>query len=386
MCSSGHLPPSQSRQVPTLNKSTDSLWENLSYIFFWGSLRGAFLIACPEKTGCRPLSHIKGMRKRTIRTEASAQPPQIRTEENIRPTSFDGFIGQEAAVKALRVAMDACRSREGVLGHVLLYGPPGLGKTTLAGIIASYMGARFITALGPSIEKPGDVAAIFNRAQEGDVIFIDEVHGMDKKAQETLYKILEDFQLDIMIGKDDGQKKTVSLKLPHFTLVGATTRQGLLLQPLRDRFETILRLEPYSQGELCRIILDLQGRIDMPPVDVDAAMLIASCSRGTPRIAGRLTKKVRDYGQVQKADRITKELAGRALALNGIWKDGLDMNDRKYLEQLLTGTKGLSTLADLIHEDPVTVEDGIEPYLLASGYVEKTKSGRRITDKGRDLF
>lgn len=324
--------------------------------------------------------------KKQIRTQIQTDIAQKASEESFRPSSFDSFIGQDDVVKALKIAMDACLSRKGVLGHVLLYGPPGLGKTTLAGIIASYMGARLVTALGPSIEKPGDAAAIFNRAGEGDVIFIDEIHRMDIKAQETLYKILEDFTLDILIGKEDGQKKTVSLKLPRFTLIGATTRQGLISPPLRDRFETILRLEPYGTEDLARIVMNLQGRIDMPPIDKDAAMLIASCSRGTPRIAGRLTKKVRDYGQVRGADKITRELAGKALSLNGIWKDGLDRNDKRYLEHLLTGVKGLSTLADLLREDAGTIEDSLEPYLIACGYVEKTAGGRRITEKGRNLF
>lgn len=328
--------------------------------------------------------HIKDMRKRSIRTQIENEQPE--ESGSLRPSSFDDFIGQRDVVKALRISMDACLSRGGVLGHVLFYGPPGLGKTTLAGIIASYMGSRLITALGPSIERPGDIASLFASAREGDVIFIDEIHRIDVKAQETLFKILEDFQLDIMIGKDDGQKKTVSLKLPHFTLVGATTRQGLLQQPLRDRFETILRLEPYSRDDLGVIVKNLHKKINDIPMEEDAASLIASCSRGTPRIAGRLTRKVRDYAQVKGAALITKDLAEEALKVSGLWKDGLDKNDKRYLQQLLTGVKGLRTIADTIGEDPGTVEDSIEPYLLASGYIEKTASGRRITEKGRKLF
>ena len=324
------------------------------------------------------------MRKRSIRTQINTETKE--PSDSLRPLSFDDFIGQKDVVKELRIAMDACLARGGVLGHVLFYGPPGLGKTTLAGIIASYMGSRIITALGPSIEKPGDIASLFATAKEGDIIFIDEIHRMDIKAQETLYKILEDFRLDIMIGKDDGQKKIVSLRLPRFTLVGATTRQGLLSSPLRDRFETILRLEPYGEDDLCAIVSSLHKKLTDMPMEEDAARLIAACSRGTPRIAGRLTRKVRDYAQVEGAGQVTKAVAQEAMKVSGIWKAGLDRNDRKYLQQLLTGTKGLRTIADTIGEDPVTVEDSIEPYLLASGYIEKTASGRRLTDKGRDLF
>jgi len=303
-------------------------------------------------------------------------------EISLRPDGFEGFIGQERVKSNLQVFMSAAKARGESLDHVLLYGPPGLGKTTLSNIIAKEMGVSIKITSGPAIERPGDMAAILNSLSEGDVLFVDEIHRLNRMIEEILYPAMEDFAIDIVIGKGPGAR-SVRLELPHFTLVGATTRIGLLTAPLRDRFGVILRLEPYNVEELSSII-ERSGRALGSELDHEGAKELARRSRGTPRIANRLLKRVRDFAQVRFDGKITEKVAKESLDLLEVDRMGLDLIDRKMLLTLMEnfggGPVGAETLAVAINEERETLEDVYEPYLIQLGYIKRTPRGRVATD------
>ena len=299
-------------------------------------------------------------------------------ERTIRPDSFDEYIGQTDVKENIKVFVKAAKIRNTNLDHVLLYGPPGLGKTTLAHIIANELGKNIKTASGPSIEKSGDLAAILSTLEPGDVLFIDEIHRMPRYIEEILYPAMEDFSLDIIVGSE-GNSRNIKIDLPPFTLVGATTRAGDLSAPLRDRFGVICRLELYENNEL-QIIIKRSAKILNIDIDDQASLDIAKRSRGTPRIANRLLKRVRDYAEVLGSGKITKEIADQALAKMEIDDLGLDFIDRKILESIIYkfggGPVGLDTLSATISEDASTIEDVYEPYLLQLGFIARTPRGR----------
>lgn len=315
-------------------------------------------------------------------------PEDIKIENNLRPTMLADYIGQEKAKKNLKVFIEAAKNRQEALDHVLLYGPPGLGKTTMAAIIANEMGTNLKITSGPAIEKPGELAAILNNLNEHDVLFIDEIHRLNRQVEEVLYPAMEDFAIDILIGKGQAAR-SIRLDLPHFTLVGATTRAGMLTAPLRDRFGVVNRLEFYTVDELAMIV---NRSANVLGVDIDeaGAVEIARRSRGTPRLANRLLKRVRDFAQVSFDGMITNEVAKTALDQLEVDSFGLDQIDRNIILTMIEkfGGKpvGLDTLAASIGEDPGTIEDVYEPYLIQNGLINRTPRGRVVTENGYRHF
>ena len=306
----------------------------------------------------------------------------IKLEGRLRPQTLQDYIGQQKAKEILSIYIEAARQRNDALDHVLFYGPPGLGKTTLAGIIANEMNVNLKVTSGPAIEKPGEMAAILNNLQEGDILFIDEIHRLNRQVEEVLYPAMEDFAIDIMIGKGTSAR-SVRLDLPKFTLVGATTRAGLLTAPLRDRFGVIQHLEFYSIEELV-LIIQHSARILNVEIDEKGAVELARRSRGTPRLANRILRRVRDFAQVRYDGRITEEVANTALDLLDVDKLGLDQTDRHILTTMIDkfhgGPVGLDTLAAAIGEDNGTIEEVYEPYLIKNGLIMRTPRGRVVTE------
>ena len=311
------------------------------------------------------------------------QEEDYKIESSLRPQRLEDYIGQEKVKRNLKVYIEAAKARNDSLDHVLFYGPPGLGKTTLAGIIANEMGTHLKVTSGPAIEKPGEMAAILNNLAEGDVLFVDEIHRLNRQVEEVLYPAMEDYQIDVMIGKG-ATARSIRLELPKFTLVGATTRAGLLSAPLRDRFGVVNHLEYYTVKELETIIIRSANVLGVE-IDSQGANELARRSRGTPRLANRLLKRVRDFAQVKYDGRITGEVADYALNLLDVDRDGLDANDRLILGTIIKkfggGPVGLDTLAASIGEDAGTLEDVYEPYLIQNGFINRTPRGRVATNE-----
>ena len=323
---------------------------------------------------------------RTIQTEITKEEKPV--EQSLRPQRLKDYIGQEAIKERLIIHIEAAKSRGEALDHVLLYGPPGLGKTTLAGIISNEMGTHIKITSGPAIEKASEMAAILNSLQEKDMLFIDEIHRLNRQVEEVLYPAMEDFSIDVMIGKDSSSSaRSVRLPLPHFTLIGATTRADMLTAPLRDRFGEQFHMEFYTPEELSEVILFSSKKLNVE-IRPDAALEIAKRSRGTPRIANRMLKRVRDYAQVRYDGIVTKEIAVESLDLMSIDKLGLDNTDRMILETIIKkfdgGPVGLDTLSAATGEDAGTIEDVYEPFLLKNGLLMRTPKGRVITDLARE--
>jgi Holliday junction DNA helicase RuvB len=321
------------------------------------------------------------MERRVLETNLTTEDEHIET--SLRPRRLAEYIGQEKIKEQMQIYIEAAKSRGDALDHVLLYGPPGLGKTTLSEIIANEMVVHIKITSGPAIEKPGDMAAILNNLQENDLLFIDEIHRLNRQVEEVLYPAMEDYAIDIMIGKGP-TARSLRLELPHFTLVGATTRAGLLSAPLRDRFGVIQRLEFYTVDELALIVKNSAKRLGVY-IDDQGAKEMGMRSRGTPRIANRLLKRVRDYAEVRYDGEITEDIAKEALDIMEVDRYGLDNTDRNMLVTMIEkfdgGPVGLDTLAATIGEDSGTIEDVYEPYLLKNGFINRTPKGRIVTDK-----
>lgn len=320
------------------------------------------------------------MSRRIVTTENLEE--DVKIENHLRPQLLKDYIGQEKTKETLKIYIEAAKARNEALDHVLFYGPPGLGKTTLAGIIANEMNVNIKITSGPAIEKPGEIAAILNNLQEGDILFVDEIHRLNRQVEEVLYPAMEDYAIDIMIGKG-ASARSIRLDLPKFTLVGATTRAGMLTAPLRDRFGVVNRLEFYTVEELKTIILRSAKVLEVG-IDDKGAYALARRSRGTPRIANRLLKRVRDFAQIKYEGYISEEVANYALDLLDVDKEGLDQTDRNLLitmiERFQGGPVGLETLAATVGEDSGTIEDVYEPYLLKNGFIQRTPRGRIVTD------
>lgn len=326
------------------------------------------------------------MAKRMITTEFTQEDEKIET--GLRPQYLIDYIGQKKVKDNLKVYIEAAKQRQESLDHVLLYGPPGLGKTTLAGIIANEMGVNLKVTAGPAIEKPGEMAAILNNLKDGDILFVDEIHRLPRQVEEVLYPAMEDYVIDVVIGKGTAAR-SIRFDLPHFTLVGATTRAGMLSAPLRDRFGVVNRLEFYSPEELCCII-ENSAKILQVDIDKEGAMELARRSRGTPRLANRFLKRVRDFAQIKYDGKITKEVADFALNLLEVDRLGLDRTDRKIITTMIEsyggGPVGIESLAVAIGEDAGTLEDVYEPYLVQNGLLLRTPRGRMVSDTAYHHF
>ena len=326
------------------------------------------------------------MAKRMITTEFTQEDEKIET--GLRPQYLIDYIGQKKVKDNLKVYIEAAKQRQESLDHVLLYGPPGLGKTTLAGIIANEMGVNLKVTAGPAIEKPGEMAAILNNLKDGDILFVDEIHRLPRQVGEVLYPAMEDYVIDVVIGKGTAAR-SIRFDLPHFTLVGATTRAGMLSAPLRDRFGVVNRLEFYSPEELCCII-ENSAKILQVDIDKEGAMELARRSRGTPRLANRFLKRVRDFAQIKYDGKITKEVADFALNLLEVDRLGLDRTDRKIITTMIEsyggGPVGIESLAVAIGEDAGTLEDVYEPYLVQNGLLLRTPRGRMVSDAAYHHF
>ncbi|WP_031555993.1 Holliday junction branch migration DNA helicase RuvB [Lachnospira multipara] len=326
------------------------------------------------------------MERRLISTQITEE--DVKTEGSLRPLYLEDYVGQEKIKRNLKVYIEAAKERGDALDHCLFYGPPGLGKTTLSNIIANEMGVNIKVTSGPAIEKPGEMAAILNNLSEGDVLFVDEIHRLNRQVEEVLYPAMEDFEIDIMIGKG-ATARSIRLKLPKFTLIGATTRAGLLSAPLRDRFGVIGHLEYYNESELEKIIIRSSDKLGVK-IDKEGAFELARRSRGTPRLANRFLKRVRDFAQVKYDGVITKDVCDYALDLLDVDRAGLDKNDRLILETIIDkfegGPVGIDTLAASIGEDGNTLEDVYEPYLIQNNFVNRTPRGRVATKKAYDIL
>ena len=326
------------------------------------------------------------MEKRIISSDLQLEDNEI--ESSIRPLTLSEYIGQSAIKENIKIFIEAAKLRGEALDHVLLYGPPGLGKTTMAGVIASEMGVKIKITSGPAIERPGDIAAILNNLQHGDILFVDEIHRMSRQVEEVLYSAMEDYCIDIVVGKGPAAK-SIRLSLPKFTLIGATTRAGMLSAPLRDRFGIIQRLEYYTQEELGQII-ERTANLLQTPITKEAALELAKCSRGTPRVANRLLRRVRDIALIKFENRVNDEVCASALSLLNIDRNGLDDIDRRIIEaialQFKGGPVGLDTLAAAIGEERDTLEDVYEPYLIQQGFMQRTSRGRMLAPKAYEVF